>query len=166
MQEASAADGFLRRKIIQPLLTMLRTGATPEKLALSIAVGLAIGVCPLVGATTILCTIAALGMGLNLPAIQLANYLAYAVQLALLLPFNRLGAWLIGAPPLPLSVDQILNLVQTSAWNALTLLWSALLHALVAWSLLGPLTGVALYFLLRPMLRRMARKFGLAREAA
>ncbi len=79
--------GWLRRKIVNPILDLLRQGITPEKIALSIALGLTLGVAPVLGSTSILCLLAAFVLGLNLPAIQLVNYLVYPLQLALLAPF-------------------------------------------------------------------------------
>jgi len=81
--------GFWQRKFIQPIIHLLKGGITPRKIVLSITIGVALGVIPIPGATTILCTIAAISFGLNLPAIQLANYLVYPLQIILLMPFSR-----------------------------------------------------------------------------
>src|SRR5499433_449831 len=100
-------EGLLHRRLVRPVLDLLRQGVTPEKLALSIALGLALGVFPVLGATTALCALAALILRLNLPAIQIVNYFVYPLQIALLLPFFRLGERLFHAPHLPISVSQI-----------------------------------------------------------
>ena len=44
---------------------------------------------------------------LNQPLIQAVNFLAYPLQLALLIPFLRAGEWLFGAPHTPLSPARI-----------------------------------------------------------
>lgn len=69
----------------------LRQGITPERLAVTLALGFAIGCVPVVGVPTLLCAGLALALRLNLPAIQAANYAAMPFQLALILPFVRLG---------------------------------------------------------------------------
>ena len=51
--------GFLRRRIVIPILDLLRQGITPEKIALSIALGITLGVTPVLGSTSILCFLAA-----------------------------------------------------------------------------------------------------------
>ena len=92
-------NSFFHRKLVLPVINLLRQGITPEKIALSLAIGICLGVFPLLGSTTILCTLAAILFRLNLPAIQLVNYFVYPLQLALLIPFIRLGEALLGAQP-------------------------------------------------------------------
>ena len=58
--------GFLTRKLIRPLLELLRQGVTPEKLALSIALGAVFGMLPALGCNTALCALIVLLWGLNL----------------------------------------------------------------------------------------------------
>lgn len=153
----STRAGFFRRRIARPILDSLRQGVTPEKLALSIALGAALGVFPLPGTTTALCALAALLFRLNLPAIQIVNYSVYPAQLALLLPFFRLGKWLFRAPHLPLSATQLIAMMRASYWGSLHTLWITAWHGVVAWCLLGlafvPLGYVILLHLLRRMLR-------------
>jgi uncharacterized protein (DUF2062 family) len=149
---------FFERRFVRPILELLRQGATPEKLALSVALGAAIGVFPALGTTTAICGLLALALGLNLPAIQLANYAVYPAQIALLLPFFRAGEKLFGAEHVPLSVEQVRAMVDADLWTALRLLWTTVWHAMVAWSLVAPLFAVALYAALRPALRRALRR--------
>src|SRR6185312_970638 len=74
---------WARRKLIEPIIELLRQGVTPDKIALSLAFGLGLGIFPVLGVSTVLCTVAAIAFRLNLPAIQLVNYLASPVQLLL-----------------------------------------------------------------------------------
>ena len=141
--------------MIRPLLDLLRQGVTPEKIALSIALGTVIGVCPALGWTTAMCAIAAVALKLNLPAIQIVNYFMYPAQIALLLPFFRLGEKLFRAPHFPVSVPQIYALLHASAWNAIKQLWTTMWHAIVAWGLIAPVIVGLVYVILTPVLRRM-----------
>jgi uncharacterized protein (DUF2062 family) len=79
--------------------TWLRQGITPKRLALTLALGFAIGCIPVVGIPTVVCGALALAFGLNLPAIQAANYAAMPLQLALIVPFVRLGGRLFAFGP-------------------------------------------------------------------
>src|SRR6202521_464308 len=97
------------RKIFLPIVDLLRQGITPEKIALSIALGAVLGIFPVLGATTILCAAAALVLRLNLPAIQLVNFLIYPLQLILLLPFLQAGSRITGAARVTLSLQQIFS---------------------------------------------------------
>lgn len=160
-------ESFLHRKLVRPLLDLLRQGVTPEKIALSVALGVVLGVFPALGWTTALCAIAAFALRLNLPAIQIVNYFMYPVQLALLLPFFRFGEKLFGARHLPISISQIFDLIHASVWNAIRLLWTTTWHAIVAWGLLAPLAVGGIYLVLMPLLRRaLRRQIQAAPEAA
>ena len=95
-------EGFFSGRLVRPLLDLLRQGVTPEKIALSVTLGVMLGVFPVLGSTTALCALAAFAWQLSLPAIQIANYFVYPLQLALLIPFFRAGrAALPRAPSTP-----------------------------------------------------------------
>src|ERR1700679_2600498 len=87
----------IHRKLIQPFIDLLKQGVTPEKIALTVALGVSLGVTPVIGSTTMLCTLAAVSLRLNLPAILVVNGAVYPLQLILLVPFLRAGAWLFRA---------------------------------------------------------------------
>ncbi|MBM3756944.1 MAG: DUF2062 domain-containing protein [Acidobacteria bacterium] len=149
--------GWLRRKILNPVLDLLRQGITPEKIALSIALGITLGVTPVLGSTSILCFLAAVLLRLNLPALQLVNYLVYPLQFALLVPFIRVGGWILSVPPVRITVGEIIALIRADVWNAIATLWTATLHALLAWFMFGSLASLAIYVLLAPVLRRLSQ---------
>jgi uncharacterized protein (DUF2062 family) len=151
------ANSFLRRRVIEPLVAILKFGVTPEKIAISLVLGIVLGVFPVLGSTTLLCAAAALGLGLNLPAIQLVNYVMYPVQLILLIPFMRLGEKLFGAAPLPLSLAQIMAMIRADAWQAIGALWVTTVHAMAAWLAVSVPAGVLLYAFLVPVLRKLWR---------
>ena len=76
-------------------------GISPQQLALTLALGFAIGCLPIVGLPTALCAVVALRFGLNVPVIQAANYIAMPFQLALILPLTHLGGWMFSAAKQP-----------------------------------------------------------------
>ena len=151
-------ESFLQRRIVRPVIELLREGVTPEKIALSIAFGITLGVFPVLGSTTALCALGALAFRLNLPAIQLVNYFVYPLQVAFLIPFFRLGEKLFGAQHLPLSVAQIYAMIHASVTGAVRALWTTTWHAIVVWCLLAPVAAIVLYLILAPLLRRVARR--------
>ena len=153
--------GFFYRRVVGPIVALLTQGITPEKIALSLAFGIVLGVFPVLGSTTILCAAAALIFRLNLPAIQLVNYLIYPLQLFFLLPFIRLGEMLFRATPLQLSLAQMLAMARADLPHAVASLWLAGAHAVSAWLLIGPPAILLLYFLLSRALRRVAATSGL-----
>ena len=153
-------ESFFYRRLIRPILDLLRQGVTPEKMALSLALGLVLSVFPAVGWTTTLCALAALIFRLNIPAIQLINYFMYPAQLALLLPFFRLGEKLFRAPHLPISIPHIYEMAHADLWGAIRFLWSTTWHAMVVWAVFAPLSAALIYFALLPVFRRVARRIG------
>lgn len=156
------SKGLLERRIVRPLLDLLRQGTTPEKIALSIAVGLVLGVFPSLGWTTLLCFLAAVVFRLNLPAVQMVNYFAYPLQLALLIPFIRGGEFLFHSARLPLSLTQILAMIKADVWHAIKVLWIATVHAVAVWALVAPVAIYVLFRILSPLLRRLAMASGLS----
>ena len=149
----------LRRRLWDPLMVQLRQGLSPERMAWSLALGLGAGVSPLVGSSTGLCILLALAFRLNQVVMQVANYLAYPLHLALLIPFIRLGEKLFGAPRLPLSIEVLSNALRSDAWATLHTFWTSLWHAGVAWLLLAPLGSTLLALGLTPLFQIAARRF-------
>ncbi len=71
------SEGFSSRRLVRPIFDLLRQGVTPEKIALSVALGVTLGVFPVLGSTTAVCALAAFAWQLNLPAIETVNYFIY-----------------------------------------------------------------------------------------
>lgn len=151
------ANSFIQRRVIDPLVAILKFGVTPEKIAISLALGIVLGVFPVLGSTTLLCAAAALALGLNLPAIQLINYGMYPVQLILLIPWMRLGEKLFGVVPLPLSLAQIMAMIHADAWQAIRTLWVTTVHAMAAWLVVSVPAAVLLYAFFVPVIRKLWR---------
>jgi uncharacterized protein (DUF2062 family) len=143
---------FLRKRLLDPVLTLLTQGVTPQKIALSITIGAIVGVFPVMGTTTILCTAAAAALRLNLVAVHTIHYAMTPVQIMLIIPFVRMGEWVVGAAPQPLSISESMALIKEGALRAAIVLWDATWHAMVGWFLIGPLAIVLCYALARQAL--------------
>lgn len=146
---------FFQRTLVVPMTNFLKQGISPRKLALTIALGIVLGIFPVFGFTTILCTIAAVAFRVNMPAIQLVNYFVSPLQVLLIIPHIRAGEILFGEPPIPLDVVQMMAMIQTDVVGAVNVLWWTLFHAVVAWTLIGFPLVVLLYFILIPILDRL-----------
>ncbi len=146
---------FLYRRVALPVLALLRMGATPEKLAWSIALGLVVGVNPLLGSTTLLSLALASAFRLNLAASQLANHLMYPVELLLIVPFLTWGARVFRTGPLPLSPRLLFATVRTHPIDLVRSLWLWEWHALALWAAAAVVLLPAIALLLTPVLRRL-----------
>jgi uncharacterized protein (DUF2062 family) len=142
-------------RLVRLMVELLSQGITPHKVAVTVCLGLLFGVMPLIGASTILCTLVALAFGLNLALIQVVNQLVYPLQILLLIPFVQAGQWLFRQPPLPLSLAQVTAIVRAGLWQAVASLWVYTLHGLVAWVILGGFGAGLVYALSLPVLKRL-----------
>jgi uncharacterized protein (DUF2062 family) len=132
-------------------------GVTPFRLALTLALGFAIGCIPVLGIPTVLCAGLALGFGLNLPAIQAANYAAMPLQLVLILPFVRLGQRIFAWGPHPGLTPAIQIHPPTFHFASLLasqMAWLAA-QAVLAWMLVAGPAVVLLTVTLTPVLKRI-----------
>jgi hypothetical protein len=146
---------FLQRRLVAPLLALLRQGVSPRELALCLALGTTIGLIPVFGVSTALCALVALLLKLNMPAIQLVNYLLTPVQLLLIIPLLRFGEHLVGAPPYPVTLESGLALLSRGVVDAIRILSTAIAHATLGWLVLAPLLVIILYRGLEPVFRHM-----------
>jgi uncharacterized protein (DUF2062 family) len=131
----------------------LRAGISPRRLALTLALGFAIGCIPVVGIPTILCFGLALALRLNLPAIQAANYLAMPLQLVLIVPFIRMGGWLLASGAQQMPSKQAL--LRSTPFQLVTQMTSLAEHALLAWILMAIPAVLLMTMVLTLMLKRI-----------
>ena len=156
---AAPAGGWLRRRVVQPFLNLLKQGLAPEQLALTVALGAIIGLIPSWGVTTPLAAFAALRLRLNVAALQLVGHLMSPLQLLILLPALRQGAILMGSVDARgLTFGRIKYLFSHDWRGALSLLWRAQVGALALWALAAGPLAVGLYYGLRPVFRKLAKK--------
>lgn len=127
----------------------MRQGISPRRLALTLALGFAIGCIPVIGIPTALCLLVALGLRLNIPAIQAANYAAMPLQVALIFPFVRMGGWMFasGAQPTLHAGASPMKLIWASG--------SLAGEALAAWLVIAVPMVVLMTLTLTVLLRRM-----------
>ncbi|MBL7994908.1 DUF2062 domain-containing protein [bacterium] len=147
---------FIKKSLVTPLLNLLKQGITPEKLALSVGLGISFGIFPVIGSTTILCTAFGFLFRVNQAAIQLVNYFSYPLQLAFFIPFFQLGAFIFQTDPLPFSIEDIFVMLASDTVGAIKALWMASLRAIAAWMLIGPVLCFAIYRILTPVFSRFA----------
>jgi len=147
---------WLRRRVRDPLVAEIRQGATPEGIGTSISVGAAIGLLPFLGTTTLLCALAGRLFRLNHVALQVTNYLLYPAQIALIVPFVRLGEALLGAEAMPIDPATVVSEFSSSPTAFLAKFGMAGVHAFLAWALVVPAAALLLRRLLLPSMRKLA----------
>jgi uncharacterized protein (DUF2062 family) len=141
-----------------PILAQLTQGITPEKIALTFAVGSACALFPILGTTTVLCIAAAIVLKLNQPLIHVLNQLLWPAHIPVMYGCIRLGETLFGAPRISFNIVRMTELFWHHPADFLHQFGATALHAVVAWCLLAPVFGAAVYFVSLPLTRRLARK--------
>jgi uncharacterized protein (DUF2062 family) len=112
-----------------------------DSIAIILAVGLVLGTFPVYGCPTVFCLLAAIALRLNAPALQLVNQLLSPLQLALLIPFARLGERIIASPG-------------TASHSILSRFSEFTLQAIAGWLCISVPLGILLYFAVSQTLRR------------
>ncbi len=119
---------------------------SPQKLALAFAVGVSVGIIPLIGTTTLLCTVIALRLRLNMPAIQTVNYFVYPLQLILFIPYLKIGTETLSVLEFNYSIEQITEMISNDLWNTIVILFEMNLYGLLLWLLTAPFIFGTVYF--------------------
>lgn len=157
-----AAEGrkFWQRWLTDPVMRQLTQGVTPQKLALTIAVGSVLAVFPILGTTTTLCVIAGVALKLNQPIIQGVNLLCAFIWVPLLVAFVRLGDVFAGSAHASLDIPYMISLFAHHPGDFFRQFGVTALHAIMGWAAVAPLWVPAAYFLALPPLRAAARRMG------
>lgn len=148
---------FFQRRIVDPILAQLTQGLTPEKIALTIAIGSSIAMFPLLGTTTIICLIIGVFMKLNQPIIQAVNYACTPIHIPFIFYSFKWGEQLFGAEHSRLEMRVMRRLLLEDPLQFARDYSLTAVHAIVVWAILVPFWGVAVYYIARPTLREIAR---------
>lgn len=157
---------FWQRRVRDPIVAQLTQGITPEKIALTLAVGSAIALFPVLGTTTLLCFLAAIALRLNQPIVQLINQALWPVHIPAIFLCVRLGEAIFGAPHVRFSIRQMHALLWSDPQRFLQQFGLTVLYALVAWAVLMPFHIAAVYYVALPITRKVAELKRKAERAA
>lgn len=127
---------MVTKRLRQAVGLALKQGSTPEKIALSLAIGLLMGIIPLLWGSSAICILIGWRWHLNHTLLQAANYAAYPLQIVLFVPFFETASRLFGSETL---LDpRLLHRLAQSPLEQLEKLWLLNLEAMAIW-LLGSL---------------------------
>jgi len=151
----SGLRGFWRRRVVDVMLAQLRQGITPQKIALTLALGTVIALFPIMGTTTALCLLVGVALKLNQPIIQLVNWVAWPLQIPGIYFFVRAGEWITHSPRVSFSITALLVAFKDSPVRFLQQYGLTGLRGVLAWALMAPAIAALLYLLTLPLLKRM-----------
>jgi uncharacterized protein (DUF2062 family) len=148
---------FWQRRLLDPVVAQLTQGITPQKIALTLAVGTGIASFPILGTTTLLCFIAGIVLRLNQPIIQAINYVWTPVHIPLIYLAVRGGEWLFAAPHQPFRIRLLARLLWEDPLRFAQEFGMTGLHAVIVWILAAPFWIVAVYHIALPILQEIER---------
>lgn len=155
---ARGKESFWRRRFVRPILDQFTQGASPREIAMTLAAGFALGLFPILGATTLLCVIVGVAMKLNQPVIQAANWAAAGAQLALIVFFVRVGENVAGADPMPFSPSELVVEFKESPSAFMGRFGMTGLHGILGWILLVPGILACAFACAWPFAHRLQRR--------
>ncbi len=153
--------------MVDLLVAQLTQGITPEKIALTLSVGSACALFPILGTATLLCLAVGIALKLNQPLIQMVNALCTIPHLLVVYGLIRFGEFISGAPPTRLTVTEFLFRAPHThlrLWVVLEQIWReqgliihrfevTVLHAVLAWLIVAPFWILTVYYLTLPYLK-------------
>jgi uncharacterized protein (DUF2062 family) len=146
-----------QRWVRDPLVKQLTQGITPEKLALTIAVGSACALFPILGSTTLLCLVVAIVLKLNQPIIQLLNQALWPVHIWTIYLCVRLGESIYRLPHVSFAPRHMKELLWNSPGKFFHEFGATIVCAVTAWAVLAPVFMLIVYYGSLPLLRGIAR---------
>jgi uncharacterized protein (DUF2062 family) len=143
---------FWHRWLVDPVLHQMTQGVSPHKISLTIAVGSALALFPILGTTTWLCVFAGIILGLNQAIIQGVNALCTFAYFPLIVFFVRFGDSLAGTPPSSVNIPLMISLFTHHPGDFFRQFGVTALHAILGWAVVAPVWIPVVYLLaLRPL---------------
>ena len=156
--EKNGLRGVFHKRLVGPIQALLLQGANPRDLALSCAVGVAVGSMPILGATTGAGLLLGAVLRLNQPTIQAVNYLMAPVQILLIPVFGYFAAQL--GTPIHVDLNPAAMAEQFSKGVVAFLeVYGMLgLRAFGLWAVVSPIYSFFVFRLLHVVFQRFARQ--------
>jgi uncharacterized protein (DUF2062 family) len=136
-----------RKRLSENVRQALKRGVSKKKIVLSVAIGFIGGIFPVLGTTTILCTILALIGRANWAITQLVNWLVYPLQLIFILPFMRFGVLIFSGDQYEGSLQEISEAFSNGFIIGLKHFGIVYLHAVLLWCVIALPVFILILFL-------------------
>ena len=147
-----------QRWLLDPIAKQLTQGVTPKKVALSLAVGSALALFPILGTTTTLCLVAGVTLGLNQPIIQGVNALGNFVYFPFVYGFVRIGDAMARSARSSLDIPLMISVFAHEPREFVRQFGTIALHAILGWAVVAPIWIPLVYLLALKPLRASARR--------
>ncbi len=160
----SGKRSWWRRWLLAPVLAQLTQGISANRMAWTIALGIVLGVFPIMGSTTLVCLLVGYLLRLNQPVLHVFKTAVYPLHLALILVFIHLGERLFGVPSLAFSIPELLAKFKDDPLQFAKDFGMAAFHGVVAWAVIAPVAAVLIKMSILPMLVRLSHSLQSKKE--
>jgi len=123
------------RALKSKTVALFKQGLSPKELTQSILVSALISIIPILGVSTFLLTVLSLKRKLNLPIMIAISYLAWPLQILMIIPFINIGEFIFSIPQSNHSAQEIIVSFQESFFGTLSHLSFELLCGFGGWLL-------------------------------
>jgi uncharacterized protein (DUF2062 family) len=137
---------------------LLMQGLTPSGVSLSLMLGGAGAVFPVLGTTTMVTGLFSVCFRLNHAIVQAINILATPLQLALILPLLRIGEWVFGVEGISLSLMELTTAFREAPGAFFKTFASSFVHVVAGWVVTVLPVALIGHGVLRIVLRRYAER--------
>lgn len=149
-------DAWWRRWLVEPVKNQLTRGMSAEKISWTIALGLVLGVFPVMGTTSLVCLLVGWLLDLNQPLLLVFKTVVYPLHLALILVFIHLGERLWGSSLITFSVPELMVKFNQDPLQFGRDFGLAALQAVSAWLLIAPVAVLLIRWAVLPPVRKLA----------
>jgi uncharacterized protein (DUF2062 family) len=143
-------------KLKSIIVQEMRRGTSVHSLSRAIALGILLGLFPVLGVTTLFTLLLGRWLGLNIPAMMVANYAVAPVQIALIYVLIKSGEFLFAIDS-GLDYAYFKELTSHSYRETMERLWLSILASIAAWVPLATILYYPLYFMSRVLIGRFYR---------
>ncbi len=126
---------------------------------MTVAVGSAFALFPVLGTTTLLCFLVAWALRLNQPIVQLINQALWPAHIPVIFGCIWLGETIFGAPHVRVGI-RYLRKMSELVWNDPAQFFHhfglTVMYGIVAWAIIAPFYIAIVYFIAVPIAREVA----------
>jgi uncharacterized protein (DUF2062 family) len=142
-----------QRRIVDPIVAQLTQGLTPGKIALTISIGSALAMFPVLGLTALLCLVVGIFMRLNQPIIQAVNLACAPIHFPFIYYSFKWGERIFGDKHTQFEWRHIFKLLREHPLQFVQDYDQTVYHAVFVWTVLAPFWALAVYYISLPILR-------------
>jgi len=143
-----------KNKFLVPFRLLPKEGLSAEKLAFSVTLGIVTGIFPVLGTTTTLSILLTLLFRQNILVVQSVQWALAPVQLLLIIPFMKLGAYILQHLVVQVNLAHIKLAFQPGMLAGIKTIGVFHLYGIFTWALLAIPISILFYFYLLRVFRK------------